>query len=68
MDPSETNSKSPADWVPAKPSAFAIPSSSRPRILPAATAAANVPQVPVVWKPLLKWEGLTALPNLMNVS
>ena len=43
---------SPADWVPAEPSACCICTASNPRRLPAVAAAASVPAVPVVWNTL----------------
>ncbi|MNT11158.1 hypothetical protein D3C72_1460250 [compost metagenome] len=47
---SRRNSHRPAACVPAVPSAWLMPSASRPNSLATAAAAASVPTVPVVWK------------------
>ena len=59
--PSALNAHRPADCVPAKPSALAVVSASKPRITLAAAAAPNVPVVPVRCQPHMREElGLAA--------
>jgi hypothetical protein len=45
-------SRRPADWLPAIDSARAVASALSPSSLALAAAAAKVPQVAVVWKPV----------------
>ena len=61
MAPSALNAHSPADCVPARPSALAVVGASRPRMTEAAAAAPNVPHVPVRCQPRIRDEfGLAA--------
>ena len=58
---------SPAAWIPASPSAFAIASASIARQCAAAAAAPNVPHVPMLRKPRRQWDGWIAFAILINL-
>ena len=54
IEPSVVKAQRPADCVPARPSALAVVSASRPRMTLAVAAAAKVPQVPVRCQPRMR--------------
>ena len=69
LAPSPRKAQTPKLWLPARPRAETIFSSSRPRSLPQAAAAPKVPAVAVTCQPLFRWlETPKAMPMRDMVS